>query len=84
MIGMPQSTDEVGKNAIVTESSVGIASVVENSPAKAAGLKAGDLILQVNGVEVASVVSLQNEVAKYNGQEIKVLVKEMVPSRKSQ
>lgn len=75
MIGMPQSVDEVGKNAIITESSVSIASVLKNSPAEIAGLKAGDSILQINGVNVATAESLQSEVAKYNNQEVKVLVK---------
>lgn len=75
MIGMPQSVDEVGKNAIITESSVGIASVLKNSPAETAGLKSGDIILQVNGEGVATAEGLQNEVAKYDNQEIKVLIK---------
>jgi regulator of sigma E protease len=75
MIGMPQSVDEVGKNAIVTESSVTVSSVLKNSPAEISGLKAGDSILKINGETVSTAVSLQDAVAKYNGQETKVLVK---------
>jgi len=75
MVGMPQSVDEVGKNAIVTESSVNVSSVLKDSPAEMAGLKAGDAILQINGETVATAMALQNEIAKYNGQETKVLIK---------
>lgn len=74
MVGMPQSTDEVGKNAIVTESSVTVSSVLKNSPAEVSGLKVGDSILQINDESVATTMSLQDAVAKYDGQAARVLV----------
>ncbi|MEI6528820.1 MAG: RIP metalloprotease RseP [Candidatus Falkowbacteria bacterium] len=67
MIGMPQSTDTIGKGAIVSEPKVMIATVMPNSPASAAGLKEGDAILRINNEAVGSEKSLQDEVAKNDG-----------------
>ena len=75
MIGLPQSTDTVGKNARVGEPQVMIASVLPNSPALAAGLKAGDSVISVNGLSVGSEKALQDAVAASNGQEAQLLIK---------
>lgn len=75
LIGMPQSTDSVSKNAIISESSIMISSVIAGSPAEDAGLKAGDAILQVNGEAVGTEVSLQNAVAKSDGQAANILIR---------
>ena len=75
MIGLPQSTDTLGKGAIVSESSVMIASVLPNSPAATAGLKEGDSVLRVNNEVVKTDKELQDAIAKNSGQTTNLLVK---------
>ncbi|MCO6495066.1 MAG: Do family serine endopeptidase [Bacteroidetes bacterium] len=49
--------------------------VVDNSAAKKAGMKAGDIILKINGKEVNSSSSLQEEVGKYRpGDKVELLI----------
>lgn len=67
MIGMPQSTDTLGKGAIVSEPKVMIATVMPDSPAMVAGLKEGDAVLRINNEVVGSEKSLQDAVAKNDG-----------------
>lgn len=74
MIGLPQVTDTVSKNAIISEPSVIIASVVPDSPAAIAGLQSGDIIKQVNGQVIASESLLQEIVGANNGQVISLAV----------
>lgn len=75
MFGMPQSTDTVGRNAIIAESSVMVSSVLPSSPAEIAGLKAGDAILKVSGEVVGTEIALQNAVAKNDGLITEVLIR---------
>ena len=58
-----------------TETYVYIDSVEEDGAADKAGLKAGDIILKVNDVEVDSIVYFQHELYKYKiGEKIKITV----------
>lgn len=75
MIGIPQSTDTLAKNAIVSESSVMIASVLADSPAAVAGLKEGDAILRINNEVVATEQELQDAISKNDNQVTTLLVK---------
>jgi regulator of sigma E protease len=75
MIGLPESSDSVSKNAIVSQSEVMIAQVMPNTPASAAGLKEGDAILRINNETVSSEIALQDAVAKNNGLKTEVTVK---------
>lgn len=75
MIGLPQSTDTVSKNAIVSSPEVIVAQVLPKSPALAAGLKEGDAILRINNEVVATEKELQDAIAKNNGQVTNVLIK---------
>lgn len=75
MIGLPQSTDTVGRNARVSEPQVMIAQVMPNSIAAKAGLKEGDSILQVAGQTVATEAALQEAIASRANQEINLLIK---------
>lgn len=75
MFGMPQSTDTVGRNAIIAESSMMVSSVLPSSPAEIAGLKAGDAILKVSGEVVGTEIALQNAVAKNDGLITEVLIR---------
>lgn len=74
LIGLPQSTDTLGKGAIVSDSSVMIAQVLPGSAAASAGFKEGDAIKRINNVAVSSESGLQDQVASYDGQEINVLI----------
>ncbi|MDD4976920.1 MAG: M50 family metallopeptidase [Bacteriovorax sp.] len=49
---------------------VKVVGVTENSPAQIAGLKEGDWIVSVDGVQVSSSDQLTNEVAKYKGKSV--------------
>jgi S1-C subfamily serine protease len=49
-------------NKIAVDKGVGVTRVVENSPAQKAGLRAGDAILKVDGVEVKSPAEVQERV----------------------
>lgn len=75
MIGLPQSTDTLSKNAKVSEPQVMIAQVLPNSPAATAGLKEGDSILNINGLPVGSEKSLQDAVAASAGKQAELLIK---------
>ncbi len=75
MIGIPQSTDTLAGNAIVSESKVMVASVSANSPAAVAGLKEGDAILRINNQAVATEKDLQDSVAVNDNQVTTLLVK---------
>ncbi len=74
IIGLPQSTDTLGKNAIVSEQRVMIASVSPNSPAMTAGIKEGDAVLRINGEVVSTDKALQDAIAKNDGLATTVLV----------
>ncbi len=74
MLGMPQSTDTVGRKAIITESSVMVSAVLAESPAAAAGLMAGDAILKVNGEAVGTEKALQDAVAENDGLNTEILI----------
>jgi len=75
MIGIPQSTDTLASDAIVSESSVMVASVLANSPAATAGLKEGDAILRINNEAVATEKDLQDMIAANSNQVTTLLVK---------
>ena len=55
------------------ESGVIITKIVENSPAEKAGLKKGDVILEINGTKVGSMAELKTQLYKYGaGDKIKI------------
>ncbi|MEI7451720.1 MAG: RIP metalloprotease RseP [Candidatus Falkowbacteria bacterium] len=60
MIGLPHSSENLPKSAIVTESNVQIMDVAKDSPAAKAGITAGDAILKVNGHDVKSETEVQS------------------------
>jgi regulator of sigma E protease len=64
LMGLPQSTDSLGRGAIVSEAQVMVAQVMPNSIAAQAGLKEGDAILRVGSAVVGSEKALQDEIAK--------------------
>lgn len=61
--GIPQDTNKVK-----------VIGVAPDSPAATAGLKEEDWIKSVNGVEIKTPQELTNEVAKYKGKNVKLLI----------
>ena len=52
-----------------------VSTVVDNSPAKAGGMKTGDVILEINGKKIRDTIELRNTVARTSpGTTIKLLV----------
>lgn len=74
LIGLPQSTDTVGKYARVSTPQVVIAEVMPNTPAAQADLQSGDLVLEVDGAPIASEKALQDAIAAKADQEASLLV----------
>lgn len=74
MIGLPQSTDYLGKKAQVSDSQVMVQEVLPESPAANAGLKAGDAILRVNDMGIETETVLQDAVAASAGREAEILI----------
>jgi regulator of sigma E protease len=74
MIGLPQSTDYLGKKAQVSDSQVMIQEVLPESVAANAGLKAGDAILRVNDMGIETETILQDAVAASAGREAEILI----------
>lgn len=60
MVGLPQSTGELGAKAIVSEQKVQVLEVIENTPAKLAGIESGDTIVSINGEIIVSNDQIQN------------------------
>jgi len=75
LIGLPQSTDTLGAGARVTEPQVVIAEVMPNTPAAAANLKAGDIVLRVAGASVATEKNLQDMMASRANQATELTIK---------
>jgi len=74
LLGMPQSTNDLGSNARVRDAMVAIIDVRADSPAEQAGLKTGDFIKAINGQEVALEEDVQTMISPLAGQEVTLLV----------
>ena len=74
MIGLPQSTTELGRNATISEARVAIVEVMPDSPAATAGLEAGDFIVRVDGQEVALESDVQRLIKESQGEEVELLL----------
>lgn len=70
MAGMPQSTDEVGEGAIVSDRKMKIVEIVEGSPAGRNGFAVGDAILSINGVKFEKFSDLQKYVDGKKGEKL--------------
>jgi regulator of sigma E protease len=70
MFGLPQSTDEVGDKAIVSEHKVQVLEIMEGTPAKEAGIEIGDIILSINGQTMSENEKIQEIVADNIGQDL--------------
>lgn len=74
IIGLPQSTESLGRGAITTDAKVMIAEVVPGSAAETAGLKINDYVLEVDSNKVKTEKDLQNLIATRGGQEVNLLI----------
>lgn len=70
MIGLPQSTADIGPRARVSEARIAIIDVRADSPASLAGLQSGDFVLSVDGVAVALEQDMQDLIASRAGEEV--------------
>ncbi len=64
VLGIPREIDEVR-----------IVGVAKGSPAESAGLKEGDVVLKVGEKEVKKANELTDEVMKYKGKEVEIMIK---------
>ena len=74
MIGLPQTTDDLGKRARVSEQAVLVADILADSPAALAGLEAGDKILAVEGLKIETESGLQEVIASRGEMETEILI----------
>jgi regulator of sigma E protease len=68
MIGLPQSVDDNASKAYISNEKIEIVQVMPGTPAEAAGLKAGDVVLAIDGNKITSDADLQNYNASRPGQ----------------
>lgn len=77
-IGLPTvigEGEQIPSSAKVSNPTIAITQLSEDSPAKQAGLKEGDAVLQVNGVEIKTIEQLQQATRENAGKETKYFVK---------
>jgi len=67
LFGLPQSTEELGRKAIVSDASVLVAEVLPGKPAQMAGIQANDKIISINGQPLSTYQELQTALAPLNG-----------------
>lgn len=70
MIGLPQSVDDTGNKAIISDKKIQIIQVLPNTPAALAGLKASDVIASIDGHDFTRDADLQAYVNSRAGQEL--------------
>ncbi len=76
MIGLPQVIDEdINVRAKVSDKRIQIVQVLPNSPAKAAGVKMGDIITGINENQFTKYEALQQFVDERTGQELSYKIK---------
>lgn len=75
MIGMPQVIEGIDARAVVSEKNIQIIQILPGSPAAAAGVIPGDIILSINEKQFAGTDELQNFVNESVGQELDYQIK---------
>jgi regulator of sigma E protease len=69
-----QTRFEIGDIGVLPEVEPLVASVIEGSPAEAAGLQPGDVVLAVNGQRMATRAQLVETIAGSNGAELEMML----------
>jgi len=75
MLGLPQTTDTVSKQARISESQVVVMEVSTDSPAARAGLQADDSILQFDHQIIGEDGSLPDLIAASANREVEILIR---------
>lgn len=75
MIGLPQVLDGLKPNAVISDRQVQVVEVLPDSPAAAAGIEMGDVILAIDGQAFTSSDELKNYVAKNDSKTLKYQIK---------
>jgi len=70
VMGFPQALDNVGSGARITDKKIQIVEIMPDSPAAAAGLKAGDTIIDIDGRRFNNYKDLQEFVGARAGEEL--------------
>lgn len=74
MIGLPQATENLAKNAVVSEQQLIVAQIMPDSPAAQVGLAANDIILSVDGDEIVKQEDLQALTNSRVGEELSLVI----------
>lgn len=78
MIGLPQIIDEdTPKSAIIKNEKIQVSFVQEDSPAAEAELKAGDIILAVDGNKFRAISNLQEYLSSKKDEEVEIQVERL-------
>lgn len=75
MIGFPASTQDLPKSAVVSEEQIIVMQTEPDRPGQTAGLQAGDIILDFNGVPVTSVDEFRSLTEESEGSESAMVIK---------
>src|SRR3989339_835616 len=74
MIGLPQTIDSISDVSKIKDRRIEILQTIPGKPAEAAGIKAGDVILQVGTLQNPRLKELQDYVDQHKNEEILVKV----------
>ena len=75
MIGLPQSTTDVGSSAKISNQQIQVMEVLADSPALKAELKVGDIILSIDNVPMDSLGVMEKYVDEHKGQKLNYKIK---------
>ncbi|MDO9509813.1 MAG: M50 family metallopeptidase [Candidatus Magasanikbacteria bacterium] len=75
MFGLPQVTDELPNSAQVENRRVEILQIISGKPAEVAGLKEGDVVIQVGSIEYPRLKEMQEYVNLHQEENISVSIK---------
>jgi len=71
----PQTRFEIGDIGVMPDATPSVLTTVPNGPADKAGVKAGDLVLAVNGEQMTSRTSLQAAISRNGGKETDLFIR---------
>jgi len=75
MIGLPQVVDGLGPSAKISQEKIQVVDILPDSPAEEAGLKRGDVILEINNNKFIKSASLQKFVDEHTNEELVYKIK---------